>query len=87
MNLSHRKKRGQRFVQDYNTVDRRCPAQPWVVVMKSIIFVAMMAALLPWQVVTAQTQAATSTTNDPGKVIFISRCGSCHDADASKETS
>ena len=45
----------------------------------------MMAALLPWQVVTAQTQAATAATNDQGKAIFTSRCGTCHDADASKK--
>ena len=53
--------------------------------VKSIIFVSMMAALLPSQVVAAQTRAATSATNDPGKVIFASRCGTCHDADASKK--
>jgi mono/diheme cytochrome c family protein len=55
--------------------------------MKSIIFVSMMAAFLPWQAVTAQMQAATSATSDPGKAIFISRCGTCHDADASKKLS
>ena len=53
--------------------------------MKSIIFALMMSALLPWQAVIAQTQAATSATNDPGKTIFTSRCGTCHDADASKK--
>lgn len=50
--------------------------------MKSIIVASLM-ALLPWQGVAAQTQAATSATNDPGKAIFTSRCGTCHDADAS----
>ena len=47
----------------------------------------MMVALLPWQVVTAQTQAATVASNDPGKAIFTNRCGTCHDADASKKLS
>ena len=49
------------------------------------MFVLMTAALLPWQAITAQTQAATSATNDQGKAIFIGRCGTCHDADASKK--
>lgn len=53
--------------------------------MKSIIFTSMMAALLPWQSVTAQTQAAASAINDQGKAIFSGRCGKCHDADASKK--
>ena len=53
--------------------------------MKSIIFVLIMATLLPWQSVGSQTQAATSATNDPGKAIFTGRCGTCHDADASKK--
>jgi mono/diheme cytochrome c family protein len=53
--------------------------------MKSIIFASMMAALLPWQAVTAQTQASTSAINNPGKAIFTSRCGICHDADAGKK--
>ena len=53
--------------------------------MKSIIFVSMMAVLLPWQSVTAQTPAAASATNNQGKAIFSERCGKCHDADASKK--
>ena len=53
--------------------------------MKSIIFVSMMAALLPWQDVAAQMQPTTSAANDQGKVIFSGRCGTCHDADASKK--
>jgi mono/diheme cytochrome c family protein len=53
--------------------------------MKSIIFVSMMAALLPWQSASAQTQAPTSASNDQGKAIFSGRCGKCHDADASKK--
>jgi len=53
--------------------------------MKSIIFVSMIAALLPSQVVTAQTQPASSAASDPGKAIFSGRCGKCHDADASKK--
>jgi mono/diheme cytochrome c family protein len=53
--------------------------------MKSIIFASIMAALLPWQGVTAQAQTATSATNDQGKAIFSGRCGKCHDADASKK--
>ena len=58
--------------------------RPWVVVIKSIIFVSMMAALILWQSMPAQTQAATSAANDQGKAIFSGRCGTCHDADASK---
>jgi mono/diheme cytochrome c family protein len=53
--------------------------------MKSIIFAAMIAALLPWQVLTAQSQAHTSAANDQGNAIFSERCGKCHDADASKK--
>ncbi len=53
--------------------------------MKLIIFISMITALLPWQGVTAQTQAADSATNNRGKAIFTSRCGTCHDADASKK--
>ena len=53
--------------------------------MKSIIFVSMIAALLPWQGVNGQTQAAAAATNDQGKAIFSGRCGKCHDADASKK--
>jgi len=53
--------------------------------MKLFIVVSVMAALLPWQSVVAQTQAATSATNDQGKAIFSGRCGKCHDADASKK--
>jgi mono/diheme cytochrome c family protein len=53
--------------------------------MKSIILVSMMAALLPWPGVAAQTQADASATNDPGKAIFSGRCGKCHDADAGKK--
>ena len=59
--------------------------------MRSIIFVSMfgsmIAALLPWQGVTAQTQPATSAPIDPGKAIFSGRCGKCHDADAGKKLS
>ena len=54
--------------------------------MKSIIFASMMAALLPWQSVNGQMQAAASATNDPGKAIFAAAgCAKCHDADASKK--
>jgi mono/diheme cytochrome c family protein len=53
--------------------------------MKLIIFVSMIVALLPWQGGTAQTLAPDSATNDQGKAIFTSRCGTCHDADASKK--
>jgi len=57
--------------------------------MKSIIFVSMfvlmIAALLPWQGVTAQAPAATSAPSGPGKAIFSGRCGKCHDDDASKK--
>lgn len=44
-----------------------------------------MAALLSWQSVIAQTQAAPSAITDPGKAIFTSRCAKCHDVDASKK--
>ena len=53
--------------------------------MKSTIFVLIMAVSFLRQSVTAQTQAATSVINDPGKAIFSGRCGKCHDADASKK--
>jgi mono/diheme cytochrome c family protein len=53
--------------------------------MKLIIFVSMIAALLPWQGGTAQTQAADSASSDQGKAVFTARCGTCHDADASKK--
>jgi mono/diheme cytochrome c family protein len=53
--------------------------------MKLIIFVSMIAALLPWQGGTAQAQAADSASNDHGKEVFTARCGTCHDADASKK--
>lgn len=53
--------------------------------MKSLILGSIIAALLPWQGLTTQTQSATSATNDQGKAIFTSRCGTCHDADASKK--
>ena len=59
--------------------------RPRAVVMKSIIFASMMAALLPWQSVTGQMQAAPSASNDQGKAIFSGRCGKCHDADTSKK--
>jgi len=45
----------------------------------------MVAALFPWQRVSAQTQPATAVTTDRGKAIFSGRCGKCHDADASKK--
>jgi len=53
--------------------------------MKSIIFVPMIAAILPWQGVATQTRATAPVTNDPGKAIFTGRCAKCHDADASKK--
>ena len=53
--------------------------------MNPILLALILAMLLPWQVVTAQTQAATSADNDQGKAIFSGRCGKCHDADASKK--
>ena len=53
--------------------------------MKLIIFVSMIAALLPWQGGTAQTQAADSASSDQGKAVFTARCGTCHDADARKK--
>jgi hypothetical protein len=87
--LPDRKITRHALFRDYNTLERRGPAMfgysLQAVVMKSIILVSMMAALLPWQAITAQTQAATSATNDLGKAIFASRCGTCHDADASKK--
>lgn len=53
--------------------------------VKSIVFVLMMAAILPWQSVTGQSPATTSATNDKGKTIFTGKCGKCHDADGSKK--
>jgi mono/diheme cytochrome c family protein len=53
--------------------------------MKSIIFAAMIAALLPWQSAPTPKPAAPAASNDPGKAIFSGRCGKCHDADASKK--
>ncbi|MGZ4889670.1 MAG: c-type cytochrome [Candidatus Angelobacter sp.] len=53
--------------------------------MKSMIFVAMIAALLPWQAVAQQKEAAAPVANDPGKAIFTSQCAKCHDVDASKK--
>jgi mono/diheme cytochrome c family protein len=51
--------------------------------MKSVIFATMIAALLPLHAVAQQKE--TTLTNDPGKAIFTSRCGTCHDADAGKK--
>jgi mono/diheme cytochrome c family protein len=53
--------------------------------MKSVIFVSVIAVLLPWQGLTAQTQASYQITINQGRTIFTSQCGSCHDADASKK--
>ena len=50
--------------------------------MTLIIFVSMIAALLPLQAVVQQKE---TLANGPGKLIFTSRCGTCHDADASKK--
>jgi mono/diheme cytochrome c family protein len=38
-----------------------------------------------WQGITAQTSAAGSAGNDPGKAIFAGKCAKCHDADGSKK--
>ncbi len=53
--------------------------------MKSIIFVSMMAAVLPWQSVAAQSPQESSAITDQGKAIFTGRCAKCHDADGSKK--
>jgi len=45
----------------------------------------MIAALLQLQAVAQQQRVPGPGANDPGKAIFISRCGTCHDADASKK--
>jgi mono/diheme cytochrome c family protein len=54
------------------------------VVVKSIIFAAMMAALLPWQSGTTPKPAAAPDKADPGRTVFSAQCGKCHDADGSK---
>ena len=51
--------------------------------MKPIIFASVLAAILPLQTVGQQRE--TALANDQGKAIFTSRCGTCHDADASKK--
>jgi mono/diheme cytochrome c family protein len=53
--------------------------------VNSILFAWLIAALLPWQDVTPQKQAADSVNSDQGKTIFSGQCGKCHDADASKK--
>ena len=55
------------------------------VVVKSIIFAGMIAAIFPWQAVTAQSKSAPPITNNQGQAIFTGRCGTCHDADGSKK--
>jgi mono/diheme cytochrome c family protein len=53
--------------------------------MKPFIFkIIMIATFLQCQVF-AQKEMPTAGPNDPGKAIFASRCGTCHDADASKK--
>jgi cytochrome c2 len=51
--------------------------------MKSVIFATMIAAF--FQIHSAAQQSEKTVVNDPGKTIFASRCGTCHDADASKK--
>ena len=55
-------------------------------VMKLVLLALLIVALLPWNVsAIGQNLPESSTANDPGKAIFASRCGTCHDADASKK--
>jgi mono/diheme cytochrome c family protein len=54
-------------------------------VMKSIILAATIAAFLPLQALAQHKPVAVPIANDQGKAIFTSRCGTCHDADASKK--
>jgi mono/diheme cytochrome c family protein len=54
--------------------------------MKSILLALLIIALLPWNVVAAgQNPPESPAASDPGKAIFSGRCGTCHDADASKK--
>ena len=57
-----------------------------MVVMKSILPALLIIALLPWNVAAVgQNPPESPAANDQGKTIFTSRCGTCHDADASKK--
>jgi mono/diheme cytochrome c family protein len=49
-----------------------------------ILKIIMIATFLQCQAF-AQKEMPTAGANDPGKAIFTSRCGTCHDADASKK--
>jgi mono/diheme cytochrome c family protein len=53
--------------------------------MKSIIFLTVVAALIPLRALAQQKATGGPVTSEPGKAIFTSRCGTCHDADASKK--
>jgi mono/diheme cytochrome c family protein len=54
--------------------------------MQFILWASLTVALLPWSVsAMGQNPPESSTTSDSGKAIFTSRCGTCHDADASKK--
>ena len=52
--------------------------------VKPIILAAMIAALFPWQNGTTPKPAAAPSKADPGRTVFSSQCGKCHDADGSK---
>lgn len=53
--------------------------------MKFVLWVSLTVAL-PWSVsAVGQNPTESSTAGDQGKSIFVSRCGKCHDADASKK--
>ena len=54
--------------------------------MKFILHVLLTATLLPWTAsLVGQNSPEPLTAIDQGKAIFTSRCGTCHDADASKK--
>src|SRR6476620_3113234 len=53
--------------------------------MKPVLPALLIFAMLPGNVPAAQNPQKSSATNDQGKAIFTSRCGTCHDADASKK--
>jgi mono/diheme cytochrome c family protein len=50
------------------------------------ILPALLIVALPWIVAaTGQNPPESSTAGDQGKNIFVNRCATCHDADASKK--
>lgn len=56
----------------------------WWIVKPFILKIIIIATFLQSRAF-AQQEMATAGPIDPGKAIFTSRCGTCHDADASKK--